>query len=290
MHTDTFLNHHKNLRTGKGVVLENAKVAEQTWIVAIDAPELAAVAEPGQFVMLRLPETISPLLGRPFAIYSANRETGEIQIGYLTVGRMTNRLTRVAPGESLEWWGPLGKGWKPIEGKETDSNGTLPFKHLVMTAGGIGYTPFHMLAEEYAQRKNPPKLTLLYGARNKSRLANFDSFKKLGVDTRIATDDGSAGHKGFVSDLIPDILANSGFGSKETMIVACGPKPMLASVFKEAERLGKIPCYVSLETPMSCGLGLCFGCVVEYLDDKGGKDYRRTCVDGPAFDAYRLVW
>ncbi len=277
-----FETEHPNLKHGTGSVTASRPAAESTWLVEFTAPELAEAVRPGHFVMLRLPDLYAPLLGRPFAVYRADRASGRVQVIYLVVGNMTGRLSQIALGTSLEWWGPLGGGWAPIE-----KEGKPGARRILMAAGGIGYTPFYMLAENYAARSDRPDLVLLYGARSKNRIPDLSGFRALGIDVRVATDDGSAGVKGTVSDLLK---AEGARAPKESLVAACGPRPMLAAVFETAKALGNIPCWTSLETPMSCGMGLCFGCVVEYRGDDGGIDYRRTCVDGPVFDAYRLVW
>ena len=277
-----FEGEHPNLKTGVGSVTDSRPVAESTWLVEFAAPELAEAVAPGHFVMLRLPELYSPLLGRPFAVYRADRASGRVQVIYLVVGNMTGRLSQIAPETPIEWWGPLGGGWAPIE-----KEGNPAARRIYMAAGGIGYTPFYMLAEKYAALEKGPELHLLYGARTKSRVPNLDDFRALGVNVKVATDDGSTGAKGTVSDLLK---AEGLEGGKDALIAACGPRPMLEAVFTAAKSLGSLPCWTSLETPMSCGMGLCFGCVVEYLGEDGKADYRRTCVDGPVFDAYRLKW
>ncbi len=279
---NVFEGEHPRLKTGTGSVVASRPAAESTWLVEFTAPALAEAVEPGHFVMLRLPELYSPLLGRPFAVYRADRASGRVQVIYLVVGNMTERLSQIAPGTPLEWWGPLGRGWAPIE------EGDRPAaRRIYMAAGGIGYTPFYLLAEKYAALEPKPELHLLYGARTKSRVPNLDDFRALGVDVKVATDDGSLGAKGTVGDLLK---AERLEGAKDALVAACGPRPMLFAVFETAKSLGNVPCWTSLETPMSCGMGLCFGCVVEYMGKDGKFDYRRTCVDGPVFDAYRLKW
>ncbi|MBN2579282.1 MAG: dihydroorotate dehydrogenase electron transfer subunit [Pirellulales bacterium] len=267
--------------------------------------------------MLRLSGGDDPLLGRPLALYDVVfsplplgegqgvRATGiqnsphpsplraptegwsgegtdawGLDIVYLVVGKMTGRLAKVLPGTVLEAWGPLGNGFPPE-----------PTEHLLMVAGGIGQTPFPALAREYLGKRRygqPPrevapakKVTLCYGARTAEYLAGVDDFRRIGVDVRISTDDGSAGHRGLVTELIEPMVAESGLNCR---IVCCGPEPMLQATAKIAARL-KIPCQVSLETPMACGIGACFSCVAKIRDGHGGWDYRRTCIEGPVFNA-----
>lgn len=270
--------------SGPARVVSNEPFAADTWKITLEAPLFAGRVRPGQFAMLRLPEAADPLLGRPFAVYNAEALSGRVELIYLVVGKMTKRLTNVVVGETLELTGPLGNGWSVIEqGAGSPSSGTLPFDRLVMAAGGIGQTPFYLLAKKYAALDHGPALTLLYGARNKERLVPLDDFARLGVEIRVATEDGSAGGRGYVTDLIAGVV------SGKTTIAACGPKPMLSAVFAAAQKCA-VPCFTSLESAMCCGLGICYGCVVPYRADDGTPDYRRTCHDGPVFDAYRLYW
>ena len=307
-------------------VQSNERVAENTFRLRFVAPDLIPHLQPGQFLMLRLANTNDPLLGRPLAVYRADATCGRVEVVYLVVGQMTERLSQLPVGEPLQVWGPLGKGFALSESDRQDD-------HLVMVAGGIGQTPFYMLAEEtlglrtFAGRNGRvKKATLLFGARSKNRLVCLDEFRELGVDVQVTTEDGSEGTRGFVTDLIAPTIARVGL--PRVVIACCGPHPMLQAAFRVAQSLGQLPCYVSLESPMACGLGLCFSCVVKYRvkdrDDDGTPndgpdyvrscvdgpdnvrscvdgaddvrscvdepDYVRTCVDGPVFDAYRLVW
>ena len=124
-------------------------------------------------------------------------------------------------------------------------------------------------------------MTLCYGHRSAAFLAGVDDFCRLGVDVSISTDDGSAGHHGLVTDLVPPVVEAS---PDPCRIVACGPEKMLHATIRLAARLG-LPCQVSLESPMACGIGKCFSCVTKIRDRQGDWDYRRICVEGPVFDA-----
>ena len=138
---------HPKLKTGTGSVTGSRPVAESTWLIEFSAPELACAVEPGHFVMLRLPELYSPLLGRPFAVYRADRAAGRVQVIYLVVGNMTGRLSRIEPGTPLEWWGPLGSGWAPIE-----EGGRSAAKRIFMAAGGIGCEDLEAMVEMVEER------------------------------------------------------------------------------------------------------------------------------------------
>lgn len=271
---------------GQGIVQENTQLADETFRLALEIrnaeenpfPEVHA----GQFVMLRLAQGNDPLLGRPLAIYRLTRSEKStlLEVVYIVVGKMTKRLAAIQPGETLNLWAPLGQGFK-----------IYPDQHTIMVAGGIGQTPFLMHARQLTRR------TLIYGARSKNRLACVADFEQAGIDVKIATDDGSLGYHGPVTDLIRDVYKPG----EATRLICCGPHPMLRAAFQVAKELG-LPCDVSLETPMGCGLGICFGCVVRYRNESENLkesdlkesdelwDYKRTCVDGPVFDAYRLAW
>ena len=164
-----------------------------------------------------------------------------------------------------------------------------------MVAGGIGQTPFLALARWYLQQRRygqpaptPPtarRVTLCYGTRSAGYLAGVDDFVRLGVDVGLSTDDGSAGHPGLVTDLVERMLPES----PTPHVVCCGPERMMHAVAAQCARHGAT-CEVSLETPMACGLGICFSCVTRVRDEHGAWDYRRTCVEGPVFDAARIEW
>src|SRR5688572_15167178 len=185
-------------------VIEHVQLAERTLRVRLECPDLAASIRPGQFVMLRLPNTTDPLLGRPFALYDTVLEGGKpvaIDVVYLVVGKMTSRLPEVGAGESLQVWGPLGKPFLDV--------GTPD--RVTLVAGGIGQTPFLAFARELlgtrgfggdAPRARTKRVTLYYGVRNASLAACVEDFRAAGVEVHLASDDGSIGTKGFVTQLL----------------------------------------------------------------------------------------
>ncbi len=242
-------------------------------------------------MMLRLGGCDEPLLGRPLALYdtvlSPAGEPTWLDVVYLVSGKFTGRLSVSTQGQSLEVWGPLGNGFAP---QAAD--------HLIMVAGGIGQTPFLALAAEHVGRRSygkparivrqPQRITLCYGARSAAYFAGVEDFRKLGIDVRLSTDDGSAGLHGFVTDLLRQVLDESADRSA-TRIACCGPERMMAAVAKMAHQYS-VPCQVSLETPMACGIGICFTCVAKVRQPDGSWDYKRTCVEGPIFDAELIEW
>ena len=273
----------------RAAVLENVRLARDTYRVRLECPEVARTIVPGQFLMMRLPNCNDPLLGRPLALYDTVPDSGgnahSLDIVFLALGKFTRRLVQVRVGDEVVMWGPLGNGFEP-----------RPAEHLIMVAGGIGQTPFVALAQErLGHRKygDPPRMvpaagriTLCYGTRSADYLAGLEDFERLGVEVRISTEDGSRGHHGLVTDLLKQVLDQT---PPQPEIVCCGPEPMLEAVARlAADR--NVPCQVSLETPMSCGIGICFTCVAKVRDESGQWDYKRTCVDGPVFDARRIEW
>jgi dihydroorotate dehydrogenase electron transfer subunit len=275
-------------------VVENVRMARDTYRIRLEAPEIAKRIAPGQFVMLRLAGCDDPLLGRPLALYdtvlASDGEPVGIDIVYLVMGKMTARLAAYRPGQSLEIWGPLGNGFPP-----------LAIEHLIMVAGGIGQTPFMAVGREYlglrrygsCARDMPKarKVTLCYGARSADYLAGDEDFRAIGIDVRLSTDDGTAGRRGFVTELLRELLQDSAdeIAAARGRIVCCGPERMMEAVAHIA-RQAEVPCQVSLETPMACGIGICFSCVAKVRQPDGNWDYRRTCVEGPVFNAEQIVW
>ena len=270
-------------------VLENLQLAESTYRVRFLCPEIARRIVPGQFLMLKLAGWNDPLLGRPLALYDTvvddHGEPIGVDLVYLVVGRMTSRLAMYQPGQTLEVWGPLGNGF-PVQ----------QAGHLIMVAGGIGQTPFLALAREHLGKRSygqptrtvapVRRVTLCYGVRRRELLAGVDDFEKPGVEVRLCTEDGSLGHQGRVTALLSQILAEN---EPDRRVVCCGPEPMMHAV-AEICRQARVPCQVSLESPMACGIGICFSCVAKVRDDQGGWDYRRTCVEGPIFDAEKILF
>ena len=287
LHAKFYADHACQLQVG---VIENVQVARDTYRIRLEAPQTARQIVPGQFLMVRLPAGNDPLLARPLALYDTVIDDRGNWVGldvvYLVVGKMTRRLAACEAGDQLEIWGPLGNGF------------VLPdAKHLIMVAGGIGQTPFLALGREQLQKRDygwPPrqvapseKVTLCYGARSADLLAGLDDFRAVGIDVRVATDDGSAGHHGLVTELLSRCLAEA--ETTTCRVVCCGPEAMMEAVAQIAAS-ANVPCQVSLETPMACGIGICFSCVTKVIQPDGTWDYKRTCVEGPVFDAKKIVW
>lgn len=264
--------------------LENVRIAQRTYRLRLECPEIAARIRPGQFLMLRLPNITDPLLGRPFAFYDTIDDTSgrpfALDVVYLVVGKMTSRLADVRAGEPIELWGPLGNGFA--------DPGSID--EALFVAGGIGQTPFLAFARQLlgrrgyagaAAQRRTERIRLLYGVRSADLAAGIEDFRTQGVDVALASDDGSLGQRGYVTQLLPATAPRG-------PVYGCGPEPMLHALAQWAKHVSA-RCWVSLETPMACGIGACFSCVTRVQTDTGW-DYKRVCVDGPIFDAAQLLW
>ncbi|QEH34796.1 Dihydroorotate dehydrogenase B (NAD(+)), electron transfer subunit [Aquisphaera giovannonii] len=272
-------------------VLENVPIARDTYRLRLAAPGLAKFIRPGQFAMVRPgPEGASdPLLGRPFALYDVvldgAGEPAAVDLVYLVVGRGTGALAGRRPGERLSVWGPLGNGF-----------GAPPRGDVVFVAGGLGQTPFLALGRwwmgrmayggERIARPISAAPLMLYGVRSEPLLAGLDDFRSAGIAVEVATDDGSAGHHGYVTDLLAARLER---GPLPARVIGCGPAPMLAALSRLTSKY-EVPCEVSLENHMACGFGACFSCVAPIRQPNGSADLRRVCVEGPIFPADAVDW
>lgn len=269
----------------RATIVENIPVARDTYRIRLADATIAGSIRPGQFVMVRpvAGDENDPLLGRPLALYDLARDASgtpvALDLVYLVIGRGTAALARCQRGESLPVWGPLGNGFGPPPGGP-----------VVFVAGGIGQTPFLALGREWLNPgpvgRNCPSATILYGVRTAALLAGVEDFRAAGIAVELATDDGSAGHHGFVTELLARRLER---GEIPARIVACGPPAMLTAVARIAEQHG-IDCDVSLENHMACGFGACFSCVAPIRQPDGTVDLRRVCVEGPVFSARSVAW
>jgi dihydroorotate dehydrogenase electron transfer subunit len=264
-------------------VIANRRLSADYNVLAFDAPEIAAAARPGQFVMIKTSGGAldnSPLLRRPFSIFeilrdASGRATG-VSIFNKRIGAGTALLSRVEPGTRLPVLGPLGRPFEPID----------PPAEAWMVAGGVGLAPFITLASALAARGT--SATLFYGARRADELQCVELFEALGATIVLATEDGSRGVHGRITVPLGSALAARPLGSPVKLFV-CGPTPMMRACATLAADHGRA-CDVSLEQVMGCGLGGCYSCVVLARGDGGKPHHTRTCVDGPVFDATRIVW
>ncbi len=232
----------------------------------IDAPSIAKITGPGQFVHIRVAQGLEPFFRRPFSVYRSNEY---VEIFYDVVGKGTNILASKKQGDELDVMGPLGTPFtKPPKG----------MKNIVMIAGGVGAAPFQCLTDKWKDKGY--KFILLYGGRTREHTFSMKGFKDNGCSIFIATDDGSVGEKGRVSVLFDRIKT----GPADTFIYTCGPRPMIASVQKWASSKG-FKGQASLEEVMACGLGACLGCATKTING-----YKTVCHDGPVFDLHDVLF
>ena len=261
-------------------VISNTRLSDDYSVLALAAPAIAAAALPGQFVMLKTSRGMDPLLRRPFSIFELLREPDGSPCGITIlnkrIGKGTTLLYDVEAGARLECLGPLGRPFEPID----------PPGEAWMIAGGVGLAPFVTLAESLLARGTRP--TLFYGARRAADLHGAGIFEQLGVRMVVSTEDGSRGTRGFITAPLDSELSATPL-DREIRLYVCGPTPMMRAVADVAATHGR-RCDVSLEQVMGCGLGGCYSCVVPARDGGGTPHHTRTCIDGPVFDATRIVW
>lgn len=278
-------------------IIAHEQIAEATWRIRIDCPHLAKTACPGQFAMVRLANQNDPLLARPLAVYdvfgddqkidhwqptpspTGRRNQKFVDFVYAVGGKFTTALTKLRPGDCLLLWGPLGNGFE-----------TPAVKHLVLVAGGIGQTALLMLGRDFLAKVPSGHVTFCWGARHANLFGHTEDFVNHGMQVSLATLDGSKGFHGTVIDLLDNMDTENAFkATAQPAIACCGPEGMMAAVAKwTADRSFK--CQVSLETPMACGIGICFSCVAPIIDQEGNWDYQRTCIEGPVFDSQHVDW
>ena len=270
----------------------NEQIAEGTYLMRVAVEPIARAVLPGQFVMVRIQGIDAPLIGRALAVYDVVcDESGKpkwIDLVYLRKGTLTTALAQAPLGTQVTLWGPLGNGFE---------NPTCD--RLIMAAGGIGQTPMLLLGREALGRQtfgDPPRraswateVDLIYGARRESLLAGVDDFRAAGFNVTLCTDDGSAGQQRLVPDVLAERLSQLPSGER-VCVATCGPEIMMEKV-AEVCQAASVHCQVSMETPMACGIGICFSCVARVRQDGPEEwDYKRTCVEGPIFDSRKICW
>lgn len=253
-------------------IIRHQALNPEHFLLTLEAPAIARQARPGQFVMLQTRSGNDPLLRRPMSIYRiVPGRRGLFQVLYKVVGRGTRYLSQQRTGQTLATLGPLGNGFKlPRTGAKV-----LP----ILVAGGIGIAIFPFLADALRARGMRP--ILLFGGRSRHDLVSLTHFRTARAGVRLATEDGSAGARGFVTRLLEPLLVEPGLRSALRLYV-CGPTPMLKAVGELATDAG-VRCQLALEAQMPCGIGVCLGCVVPCPGDSAEPVYRRVCTEGPIF-------
>lgn len=226
-------------------------------------PEIAAAAQPGQFVELATGG--ATLLNKPISIAAANRDAGTFSVVYKVIGPGTRAFSSYTRERRIKILAPCGNGFDRVRG------------HAIVVGGGIGIPPLRFLV---AENLSHATFSAILGARSRSELVLDADFTEMtGGEPMIATDDGTRGHRGMVTDLLATALKR-----QTAPVYACGPVPMLARVAQMCQAAA-VPCYVCLEAYMGCGMGVCMGCVVPTV-----RGMERVCHEGPVFNAADVRW
>ncbi|MGI6686100.1 MAG: dihydroorotate dehydrogenase electron transfer subunit [Bacillota bacterium] len=257
----------------KGMVETCEQVSPAHWCTTINVPQVTKLAKPGQFVHVCCQDNAQGMLRRPLSISFVDEEKGTLQLLYEVKGRGTTWLSKQKKNNSIDLIGPLGNGFS-ID---------MTHKHILLIAGGIGVAPLFFLAQSAV--KKGLKISFLLGAKNKELILKEQELRSLEINLQIATDDGSYGYKGFVNELLANCLGSGDID----YIYSCGPKNMLRGICQITTDY-HIPCQVSLEENMTCGVGACKGCVLEIRQKNGDRVYRNVCSDGPVFYAEEVIF
>ena len=264
-------------------ILENREVAPLHFQMILKSPRIAREAKPGQFVHIRCGNEFEPLLRRPFSFLRIRKSEGIIEILYKTVGVGTELLSLANPGDSLDILGPLGKTFDVGPDK----------KHILLAGAGVGIPPMVAVAEglKSADSQTGSALPIreiipILAGRTKELVICIDDFQKIGLGPEIATDDGSLGEKGLITDRLAGIIKKRGFdkAASETMILGCGPQPMLNAVAELSFKF-QIACQLSVEEKMGCAIGACLACVIPTVHGPS-----RVCCDGTVYDSREILW
>lgn len=249
-------------------ILSNTRIVPEHYKMSLFCPEIAENAKPGQFVHIRCTDQYDPFLRRPFSLH---RVLGKnIEILYKVVGKGTALLSKMKSGETLDMLGPLGNGFK-IDKK---------LEIAILAAGGYGVAPLVYLCQDIV-RKDVEGLKAIYallGARTREFVLCEENFKEMEAKVRIR----------HVRARLTNLLKEKKIARANTCVYSCGPKRLLKSVTEIAHRYG-IPCQVSLESHMGCGVGACLCCVIK-VGTTSGYTYKRVCKDGPVFSAEEIIW
>lgn len=250
-------------------VRRHAKAAEGQYELVLQSDMVAQNAVAGQFVQIRMPFSEDPLFCRPFSIYKCDKQSNTFSIIYLVRGTVTRRLVGLKEGDLLQVVGPLGNGYQP---KQADLS--------ICVVGGVGAPPVYSLLPYLSGH-----VVVINGARSADLLICRQSFGEADIEYIECTDDGSAGCKGNVMAPLRRLLDTY---KGRTMIYTCGSTVMMKAVAAYAQEQS-IPCQVSMETLMPCGIGVCLGCAVK-IKTECGFEYKRACADGPVFSSEEVIW
>lgn len=260
-----------NMRDVLCRVLNNYEIARDIFYLTLQLPdEFTEDCKPGQFAEIKLPHHNEHVLRRPISINSFNKTYNTVTFAYQVVGAGTAILTQLKEQDELMVLLPLGNGFASRSAAK-----------ILMIGAGIGAAPL----KYYAEVNSENEITAVLGYRNVEKIYQEQDFVRLCKNVEICTDDGSNGKKSYAATLAKEIASKNNFD----YIVACGPNIVLKQVAEFANEMN-IPCELSLEARMGCGIGACMGCNVTVKDENGNHIYKRCCSDGPVFDSKEVVF
>jgi dihydroorotate dehydrogenase electron transfer subunit len=269
----------------RATVLFNRRISTVYRHLGLRAPDFPGTFRPGQFVMVRPTGVADPFLPRAFSIYrlsippavpAADDLAPAVEILYKVLGKGTQCLARVEPGQAVDILGPLGNSFTSPAGDEL----------AVLVAGGIGVPPIAALALQIRNSKfEIRKVEVFLGGKTSEDILCLKDFEAAGANVHITTEDGSLGTRGLITDLLGPFLLSS--SASPLTMYTCGPPGMLAAVAHLASER-RISCQASVEANMACGFGACMGCAVEAAGEV--RTYRLVCKDGPVFDSREIRW
>jgi dihydroorotate dehydrogenase electron transfer subunit len=250
----------------------NVRNWDDYYLVSVESPEIGGAVRPGQFVMIKVAREPFPLLRRPLSVHDAGARGFELFFKIAGVG--TEILASRKPGDTLDVLGPLGRGFTVSE--------RLKGARVALIGGGRGIAPLYFLGRELLAVGARP--VVLYGGRCLLDLPLRDKFAEAGLALQCSTDDGTFGYRGLVTELLPPEAGPEPLA----FVFACGPDAMMKAAARAAESLG-IPCELSLESVMGCGIGACWGCV-HRVRNEAGDGWVKICEEGPVFPGDKVVW
>ena len=245
-------------------IVSNMRVLPNVYLMRVKAPEIASLAHPGQYVMVRCGQGCEMPLRRPLGIHRISKDG--ISLLYSVVGRGTEWLSQRKAGEPVDLFGPLGNGFEIYP----------PSRNLLLVAGGVGVAPLVALAEH--AKASGLKVRLVIGEKNAAKIYP-ERLLPSGIKPVITTEDGSLGQKGMVTDILPQLIPEA------DQVFVCGPLPMYRAIAKMGRKLANKPTQVLLETVLGCGVGACLSCSIE---TKQGR--KLVCKDGPVFEFSDILW
>jgi len=249
-------------------VAENRALGGGYFVLRLSGCASLAAAKPGQFVMIRGAWGRDPLLPRAFSLMAVAPSAGTADILAKTVGRGTALLERALPGAEVDVLGPLGTSFPEPDAECVD----------LLVAGGVGLPPLYMQGELASSRKLAARSEMLYGGRGTKDLVLLSEMKSMGLALHLTTEDGTVGTKGLITRALEERL--NAHRGKRVRVMGCGPNAMLWAAARIA-REREVPCFISLEENMACGIGVCLGCAIPARS----RPYRYVCSNGPVFDA-----